>query len=99
MITPNTRRGFLFAGIGAVAALTAGMVSADAQGRGRGPDGMGPPGQRGFGPGFSPPGLYRGRGSDGMGPPGLRRRRGGWDGPGRGRRRGPPPGRGWRRWN
>jgi hypothetical protein len=91
MTDTSTRRTILTWAIGLVAS-TALAGTAMAQGRGRGPDGMGPPGQRGRGGDFMPRGLTRGRGPDGMGPPGLRRR---WSS----RRRGPPPGRGWRRWN
>lgn len=83
------RRSILFAAAGLVLMLS--PAAALAQGRGwRGGRGMGPP-----------PGLTRGRGPDGMGPPGLRRRWGGraWVPPGRRRRGGPPPGRGWRRWD
>lgn len=77
------RRQWLTALAAVVAVTVVTTVSpASAQGRGWGPDGMGPPGQR------------RRRG---WVPPGQRRRRD-WDSPGRGRRRGPPPGRGWRRW-
>lgn len=74
----------LFAALAAAVTVAAAAGPAMAQGRGWGPDGMGPPGQRRRGwdsgrPGFGP--GWRG------GPP-----------PGRGwRRRGPPPGRGWRR--
>lgn len=87
MTTAKTsRRHLILAGLATVLAAGAATSGpAAAQGRGWGPDGMGPPGQR---RGWVPPG-HRRRG----GPPGWSRGRG------RGRRRGPPPGRGWRRWS
>jgi hypothetical protein len=85
MSEPIVSRRLLLGGLAALAAGLALPGEALAQGRGWGPDGMGPPGQRRD---WVPPG-HRRRG----GPPGWARGRG------RGRRRGPPPGRGWRRWS
>jgi hypothetical protein len=69
--TRSTRR-LALTGLAAMVLTAVAGGGAMAQGRGWGPDGMGPPGQR----------------RHGWVPPGHRRRR----------RRGPPPGRGWRRW-
>jgi hypothetical protein len=79
--TGSTRR-LALTGLAAMLLTALAGGSAMAQGRGWGPDGMGPPGQRRRG--WVPPGHRRG-----WIPPGHRRRH----------RRGPPPGRGWRRWN
>lgn len=75
-----SRRGWLLAALGGVAALAVGVADAEARpGHGRG---------RGRGQGWGVGGV----------PPGHRRR-GGWIPPGHRRGHGPPPGRGWRRWD